>query len=223
MQLYIIQSGPHMSPPSGPGVPMFALMLMLIPVLMLIIGTVLGFGALRDIRLAEGRLGGAMLATFAAGLVPAAVILIVCGGGLAMLTQEISPAARRKEDLWVTFGVLAGLWFCYLMMRRMYREATGWVRPAPAQSAPKHSALTVAAIILTVVSTALVLYLVLDARGPRNAAWLLGDRRVQMFEVAMILLPAGLTCGILARTERPARVCAWICGSLFVVLLLLSA
>jgi hypothetical protein len=223
MTIHFLQQGPHFPPPSGPGVPMFAALLMLIPVLMVIIGTVLGFRALRDIRMAEGRLGGAMLATLAAGLLPAAVILIVCGGGLAMLTQEISPVARRKEDLWVTIGVLAGLWFCFLMMRAMYREATGWVRPAPSQNAPKHSALTAAAIILTVVSSALVLYLLLDARGARNAAWLLGERRVPMFEIAMILLPAGLTCGILARAERPARVCAWICGSLFVVMLLVTA
>ncbi len=223
MNVYFLQEGPHFPPPSGPGAPIFAMLLMLIPVIMVIAGTALGFRALQDIRMAEGRLGGAMLATLAAGLLPAAVILIVCGGGLAMLAEEISPAARRKEDLWITLGVLTGLWIGFLMMRGMHRRATGWVPPAVAQSAPQHSALTVASIILTVISAALVLYLILDARGPRNAAWQLGERRVPMFEVAMILLPAGLTCGILARAERPARVCAWICGALFVLMLLLAA
>jgi len=219
---YFLQSMPP-SPPSGPGVPVMAGLMMLLPALMVITGTVLGFRALHDIRLAEGRLGGAMLATVAGGLLPGIFIVIGCGFAFHEVLGGFAPPGRRRSDAWLTIGCGAGLWLTFLMMRGMYRGATGWQRPRPEPNAARHSALTTAAIILTVISIALVLYVLVDARGPQQAAWQFGERRVLMTEAAMLLLPAGFTCGILARAERPARVCAWICGSLFAVILLLSA
>src|SRR5262245_734756 len=103
--LYFLQSGPAV-PSAGGGVPVVGAFLMIIPVVMVIIGMVMGFQALREIRLAEGRLGGAIPATLAAGLIPAAAIVFACGAGMVLLAEEMLPYPRSRSELWPTLGGL---------------------------------------------------------------------------------------------------------------------
>ena len=67
------------------------LTLVSVPLILMLTGMVLGFSALRDIRLAHGKLGGAVLATLAAGLLPAIIITAMCGGLLAYGVQQLFP------------------------------------------------------------------------------------------------------------------------------------
>jgi hypothetical protein len=202
----------------------------LLPALLLVVGTVLGFQALRDIRVAGGALGGVWRAVIAAGLLPAAVILIVCGGGLLMLVEEISPVPGDKEGIWVALGVMAGIWFCFLMLRAMHRHATGWVQPA-VENLPR-SLLSTSAIVLTITGAAVFLLLMIRARnlepirremGEELTAPLVGSSQQVLFLLDLAVLLAGLICGVLARREPAGKVCAWICGVLFVLALLTTA
>jgi hypothetical protein len=218
MQYFILQAGPP--PPPHPAVPMAAFLFMIIPVTMVLTGMVLGFRALRDIRLAGGTLGGAMTATIAAGLLPAAFIVIVCGGGLTLLVESIAPASRSRSEAWMVLGAGLGLWISAIMMRGMYREATGWVPPRSAPDTTRHSALTTAAIVLTIVGGAIFLLLL---TGPRDRIFFAQNSRQAFVLLDTAVLLAGLTCGVLGRREAAAKTCAWICGSLFVFLLLIIA
>jgi hypothetical protein len=201
---------------------MIAVILMIFFVLMVIIGTVMGFRALRDIREAGGTLGGAMMATMAAGLLPGAAIVIACSGGLALLSEEIQP--RRvgiHSSAWVTVGVFLGIWLSFLMMRGMHRSATGWVPAAePVASQAPRNPVVGAAIALTTVGAALFLMVLIIP--PLHMLNTLGPS-IRYAQVDLLILVAGLVCGILGRREVAGRVCAWICGILFVVMLLLVA
>lgn len=218
MMLFFLQSGPSFDPSAGPGVPMVWMLVLVIPVLMVLLGTVLGFRALTEIRLAEGRLGGALRATFAAGLLPAAVVIFACSGGLTLLAEEIAPHARKREDLWVTLGVLAGLGISFLMMRGMYRQATGGVRPRAAEAQPQsRQGLANAALILTIIGGLLIFT---HFSSPDHREVLGSLKPPQMLLLNLLVLTAGLTCGIIARPGRMGTVCAWICGSLMLFLVL---
>ena len=194
--------------------------MLIIPMLMVIIGMTMGFQALKDIRLAEGRLGGAMTATLAAGFVPSIFIVLLCGGGMVMLVEEILPRDRSRIAAWPTAGGAVGVWLSFLMMRGMYRQATGWVRPAPPKG--KASQLTVASIVLTITGGALLLVLMLTvhqthARG-FSAVYSMREGLL-LFDLAVLV--AGVICGVLAREEKAARVCAVFSCMFFLVLVLL--
>jgi len=104
----VLQSGT--TPSVGePHLSVALLLMVIIPALMIIAGTVMGFRALRDIRVAEGALGGPVLATFAAGLVGAILIVIVCGAGLTMLAEEVVRGPRSRSDVWAVAGGAVGV------------------------------------------------------------------------------------------------------------------
>ena len=193
-------------------------MVLILPALLIITGMVLGFRAINDIRESGGRLGGAMTAVFAAGLLPAVFICFLCGGGLVMLAEEISPRARASEDVIATLGTGIGIWLSFRMMRGMHRSATGWVAP-PARPVAEQSRLAAGAIILTVTGSALLLVLVLT---PAQSRFLGPDDKRLIVLIDFAILLAGLICGVLARRETAGRMCAWISGVLFVLALLMA-
>lgn len=194
------------------------LTLVSVPLILMLTGMVLGFSALRDIRLAHGKLGGAVLATLAAGLLPAIIITAMCGGLLAYGVQQLFPMRIWRSDMWWMGGAVAGVWLSYLMMRGMHRKATGWVPPPGAAEAVR-SQLVTAAIVLTIAGAALTFLLMVPA------FYLFGDLRSRyvLMVVTLPVLLAGLICGVLSREAKAGRVCAWICGVLFVVLVLTHA
>ncbi|MFN0130771.1 MAG: hypothetical protein ACKV19_29255 [Verrucomicrobiales bacterium] len=193
-------------------------------------GAVIGFSALRDIREAKGRLGGAGWATAAAGFLPALIILILCGGGLSRLAEEVLHRPHNQVEFWAMAGVALGCWVSFLLLRGMYRRATGWVRPVPQQTSPA-SGLTVAAIVLTIVGAALLLLLLVSPAEHRavlggnilheRGAYLVSHTYHGMALLMVMALLGGLICGVIGRREAAAKFCAWISGSLFVVAVLL--
>ena len=208
------------SVPSGIQValPVAWMIVLLLPSIMLLTGTILGSLALRDIRLANGKLGGAMLATLAAGLLPACIITGFCGGLLVYAVTLISPVMAQSPIYWWWGGAVAGAWLSYIMLRGMYRHATGWV-PPPGAAAAARSHLATAAIVLTIAGGGLAFLLIVPSFH------LFGDFRSRnvLMVVTLPILLAGLICGVLARQEKSGSVCAWICGVLFVILVLSHA
>jgi hypothetical protein len=217
MQDFYLQPGvPH----PGDGVNTVMVLAMLVPALMILAGTWLGFQALSDIKSEKGALGGAVMAALAAGLLPATIIVIVCGGGLTLLAEEFVRGPRARSGLWPIAGGAAGLWLSFVMMRAMHRTATGWVRPARTLQDPARNALAAAAIVLTIVGAAILL-VILTVPPERHAR--LFDSRSGLVYLDLAVLLGGLICGVLGRRERAASVCAWICGSLFVFLLIMTS
>lgn len=201
--------------PRNPGLSPLSIFLMLIPVVMIIAGTVLGFHALRDIRLASGRLGGPVLATLAAGLLPAIVVVIACAAAVNELMEAMVPPGRRRDELWIPVGCALGLWLSFLMLRGMYRQATEWVRPASARAAMSRTA--TAALILTILGGLLIFTYISRPDFVR----VLGEwTPKEMVFVNLVVLTAGLICGVIARAETTGKICAWICGGLFLFLVL---
>jgi hypothetical protein len=188
-----------------------SLILLLVP----LTGMVLGFSALRDIREANGRLGGAMLATFAAGLLPALLIVAACAAGLTLLVEAISPSARARSELFLVLGSAGGVWLSFLMMRGMYRQATGWVPPASAGTALSRPA--TAALILTIMG-GLLIFTYFSRPDNVRVVGMWTPRELVIVNLA--LLTAGLICGVIARAETTGKVCAWICGGLFFFLMI---
>lgn len=220
--LVFSQASPSVYPSGAPAVPILALVALVFPVLMIISGTLLGFRALRDIRLAEGKLGGVVSAMLAAGLFPAAVIVLLCGGGMVMIAEDVSPHWRSRSEVWGVLGGSVGVWLSFLMMRAMYRRATGWVPPAAPGAAADaaKTPLAAAAIVLTITGTALSLtYIIIPPLYLLNT---LGPP-IRFAQLALFVLVGGLICGVLSRRDQAGRVCAWICGVLFLVLLLTFA
>jgi hypothetical protein len=217
MQSFFLQTGvPH----PGEGAPNLVVLAILVPGLMLLIGTWLGFQALSEIRSRNGALGGAVMATLAAGLLPATIIVIACGGGLMLLADEFIRGSRARSGLWPIAGAAAGLWLSFVMMRAMYRTAIGWERPPRMPQEPARNALTAAAIVLTIVGAAILL-VILTIPPERHVR--LFDSRSGLVYLDLAVLLGGLICGVLGRRERAATVCAWICGSLFVFLLIMTS
>ena len=198
---------------------------LLVPVIMLFLGTVLGSLALRDIRRAHGRLGGAMLATLAAGLLPALIIIFACGAVLTLFMESLSPAARARSEVFLILGAGIGVWLSFLMLRAMHRQATGWVKPVA--SAPSRSALATAAIIFTINGGVLMLLMIsanAGLRSPRQLVWLPRDTFIGMQVLplaAIVLTLTGLICGLLSRHEPAGKTCAWISGALLLAEVLL--
>jgi hypothetical protein len=187
----------------------------LLPALMVIIGTVLGFHALRDIRVAGGSLGSVKRAVFAAGLLPALLIIAACGAGGMFLAEDVLYRPRSQSDTWTTIGCIGGIWLSFLMLRGMHRQATGWVRPARVEG--QQSRLAMGAIVLTIIAAAVLLFLILT---PAQSRFLPADAKRLVVLADFVMLLAGLICGVLARQEKAGKVCAWICGALFVLALL---
>jgi len=204
------------SPQGVQGVSFLAIIGLLVPILMIIVGTTFGWVALKNIRLSNGALGGPVLATFAAGLLPAAVILVICGGTMNYLAEEVLKRPRAQLDFWITGGVAIGVWLSFLLLRGMYRGAVGWTRPQAAEFAS--SRLAMGAIVLTILGGAMMLVLLTLIAGRDRVSH---DMMMLLQLINCALLVAGLVCGVLSRREKAARVCSWICGILFVVQVLL--
>ena len=207
--------------PHSPEYPLLMtwLVLILVPALMIFIGTSRGFQALNDIRHSGGALGGAGRATVAAGLLPAALLIAACGAGLTFLAEEVMHRERREMDTWTTAGCVAGLGLAFLLMRRLYRHTTGWVRPArvPAETT---SGLATTSVVLTIVGAALALFLL---TVPSNRIFALMDySREALLLFNLVILLGGLICGVLSRQESAGKTCAWISGVLFVFLLAIA-
>ena len=211
-------------PYSPPGVPLAWGLLLLLPVLMVITGTVLGFRALRDIRLAGGTLGGPMIATLAAGLLPAVLIVAMCGFGMGLFAEFMRPNPSPRNDglmhdpdAWGLAGAMVGAWTSFLMLRGMHRRATGWVNPVTGDQDGVRSGLSTTAIVLTIVGTAGALFVMGTMRRLSHGA------AEKILIVDLVILVAGTVCGVLTRHEPAGKPCAWICGLLFVWLVLLTA
>lgn len=209
----------------GPqGIPTWGLLALSIPIIMIFAGMSLGFSALKDIRLANGSLGGAMMATFAAGLLPAVVIVVICGFGLNELAVAILPNPRPRNDglmndpdAWGFAGAISGVWISFLMLRGMNRRATGWLNPVTGDQEGARSGLATAAIVLTIVGVAVALFVMATMRRSSYGA------RQEILIAELMILVAGTVCGVLTRHEPAGKPCAWICGLLFIFLLLLAA
>lgn len=188
---------------------------LLLPVILLVAGIILGSLALRDIRLANGRLGGAVLATLAAGLLPAFILTGFCGGMLVYGVTLLFPHMAQRPNYWWLGGAAAGAWFSWLMLRGMYRKATGWV-PPPGAAAAARTRLATAAIVLTIAGAALTFMLMVPSFYPY------GDIRSRpvLLVVTLPVQISGLICGVLSRGEKSGTTCAWISGVLFVILVL---
>jgi hypothetical protein len=104
-------------------------MLLALTVVLILAGLVLGYMALGDIRRERGRLGGAAMATVAAGLLPSLVICGACGTLMALLGIALGQTARRPENVWVLLGLVVGMVLSFLMLRSMYRwSGAAWRR-----------------------------------------------------------------------------------------------
>ena len=117
-------------------------------------------------------------------------------------------------------GVMGGLWLCFLMMRGMYRQATGWVAPAEAARRAPLTGTATAALIFTILGGLLIFTYIsrpdfMVVLGPFTAR--------EMVPVNLAVITAGLICGVIARAETTGKVCAWICGALFLFLVLAHA
>ena len=188
----------------------WGVMLLALTVVLILTGLVLGYMALGDIRRERGRLGGAAMATVAAGLLPSLVICGVCVVLMTLLGSAlVGSAARRPEGVWGLPGLVVGMVLSFLMLRSMYRGATGWV---PVAAVPvERSAMATAALVLTILGGALLLVV------------LIGRWRADFVPLSLGVHVAGLICGVLSRSEPTGRWCAWLSGGMFVVLLLLTA
>jgi hypothetical protein len=186
-------------------------MLLALTVVLILAGLVLGYMALGDIRRERGRLGGAAMATVAAGLLPSLVICGACGTLMALLGIALGQTARRPENVWVLLGLVVGMVLSFLMLRSMYRGATGWAPVATAAVPVERSGMATAALVLTILGGALLLVV------------LIGRWRPDFVPLSLGVHVAGLICGVLSRSEPTGRWCAWLSGGMFVVLLLLTS
>ena len=187
----------------------WGVMLLALTVVLILAGIVLGFAALADIRRERGRLGGAAMATVAAGLLPALVICGVCGVLMSLLGSQLGMVGRRPESVWGLVGLLVGMVLSFLMLRSMYRGAKGW---EPVAAVPvERSGMATAALVLTILGGSLLLVV------------LIGRWRPDFVPLSLGVNVAGLICGVLSRSEPTGRWCAWLSGGMFVVLLLLTA
>lgn len=186
----------------------WGVMLLALTVVLILTGLVLGYLALGDIRRERGRLGGAAMATVAAGLLPSLVICGVCGVLMALLGVALGQVGRRPENVWVLLGLVVGMVLSFLMLRSMYRGAKGW---EPVAVVPvERSGMATAAMVLTILGGALLLVALVG--------------RWQFYvPLSLGVNVAGLICGVLSRSEPTGRWCAWLSGGMFVVLLLLTA
>jgi len=181
-------------------------------VVLILTGLVLGYMALGDIRRERGRLGGAVMATVAAGLLPALGICGVCVVLMTLLGSAlVGSAALRPEGVWGLPGLLVGMVLSFLMLRSMYRGAKGWEPVAIATVPVERSGMATAALVLTILGGALLLVV------------LIGRWRADFVPLSLGVHVAGLICGVLSRSEPTGRWCAWLSGGMFVLLLLLTA
>ena len=200
-------SGPTVS--AGLEMANWGTMLLGLTVVLILTGLVLGYMALGDIRRERGRLGGAAMATVAAGLLPSLVICGVCGTLMALLGIALGQTSRRPENVWVLLGLLVGMVLSFLMLRSMYRGAKGW---EPVATVPvERSGMATAAMVLTILGGSLLLVV------------LIGRWRPDFVPLSLGVNVAGLICGVLSRSEPTGRWCAWLSGGMFVVLLLLTS
>lgn len=188
----------------------WGMMLLGLTVVLILTGLVLGYMALGDIRRERGRLGGAVMATVAAGLLPAVVICGVCAVLMSLLGSGlVGSAALRPEGVWGLPGLVVGMVLSFLMLRSMYRGAKGW---EPVAVVPvERSGMATAALVLTILGGALLLVV------------LIGRWRPDFVPLSLGVNVAGLICGVLSRSEPTGRWCAWLSGGMFVVPLLLTA
>ena len=179
-------------------------------VVLILTGLVLGYLALGDTRRERGRLGGAAMATVAAGLLPSLMICGVCVVLMTLLGSAlVGSAALRPENVWGLLGLVVGMVLSFLMLRSMYRGAKGW---EPVATVPvERSGMATAALVLTILGGALLLVV------------LIGRWRPDFVPLSLGVNVAGLICGVLSRREPTGRWCAWLSGGMFVVLLLLTA
>lgn len=192
----------------------WGMMLLGLTVVLILTGLVLGYMALGDIRRERGRLGGAAMATVAAGLLPSLVICGACGTLMALLGIALGQTSRRPENVWVLLGLVVGMVLSFLMLRSMYRGAKGWepVAAVPVATVPvERSGMATAAMVLTILGGSLLLVV------------LIGRWRADFVPLSLGVHVAGLICGVLSRSEPTGRWCAWLSGGMFVVLLLLTA
>jgi uncharacterized membrane protein len=194
MQPTINVSGPAVS--GGVEVANWGVMLLALTVVLILAGLVLGYMALGDIRRERGRLGGAAMATVAAGLLPSLVICGVCAVLMTLLGSGlVGSAARRPENVWVLLGLVVGMVLSFLMLRSMYRGAKGW---EPVAAVPvERSGMATAALVLTILGGALLLVV------------LIGRWRADFVPLSLGVHVAGLICGVLSRSEPTGRWCAW--------------
>ena len=190
----------------------------LLPFLLMFSGMALGFSALRDIRAAGGRLGGATAAVLAVGLLPSILIIALCISGVSLATEPPGPFMHQRLPLARCLGLAAGCWLSFLMMRSWHRQATGW-EPTPANQVAARSGTGTAALVLTIIGAVLVLLLA-TAREPR---WFPGLEEGPSLLLLLGVLVGGLVCGVLARREPAGRTCAWLSGTLLLIVLLTSA
>lgn len=181
-------------------------------VVLILTGLVLGYMALGDIRRERGRLGGAAMATVAAGLLPSLMICGVCVVLMTLLGSAlVGSAALRPENVWGLVGLVVGMVLSFLMLRSMYRGAKGWEPVAAATVPVERSGMATAALVLTILGGALLLVV------------LIGRWRADFVPLSLGVHVAGLICGVLSRSEPTGRWCAWLSGGMFVLLLLLTA
>ena len=210
MQPTMNVSGPTVS--AGLEMANWGVMLLALTVVLILTGLVLGYMALGDIRRERGRLGGAAMATVAAGLLPAVVICGVCAVLMTLLGSGlVGSAARRPEGVWALPGLVVGMVLSFLMLRSMYRGATGWVPVTTAAVPVERSGMATAAMVLTILGGSLLLVV------------LIGRWRPDFVPLNLGVNVAGLICGVLSRSEPTGRWCAWLSGGMFVVLLLLTS
>ena len=152
------------------------------------------------------------MATAAAGLLPSLVICGVCGTLMTLLGSAlVGSAALRPENVWGLLGLVVGMVLSFLMLRSMYRGATGWVPVTTAAVPVERSGMATAAMVLTILGGSLLLVV------------LIGRWRPDFVPLSLGVNVAGLICGVLSRSEPTGRWCAWLSGGMFVVLLLLTA
>ena len=152
------------------------------------------------------------MATAAAGLLPSLVICGVCGTLMTLLGSAlVGSAALRPENVWGLLGLVVGMVLSFLMLRSMYRGATGWVPVTTAAVPVERSGMATAAMVLTILGGSLLLVV------------LIGRWRPDFVPLSLGVHVAGLICGVLSRSEPTGRWFAWLSGGMFVVLLLLTA
>jgi|GEM_PF-5328592 len=211
-------------PPPSDAFPVVGVLLAVITAILILTGMILGFRALHDIRVSNGTLGGAMMATFAAGLLPALFIVAACCAAVMLLGQGLT-ANRLNHGVLLLPGSGAGVWLSFLMMRAMHREATGWMPPALDTVVVSRSGCATSAIVLTIIGSALtlVLFLFVLPGTRRSEVYDWHSRVNQLLVLDFAVLLAGFICGVLARREAAGRTCTWISGALFVLFLLIVA
>ena len=194
-------------------------MIALLPLLLMASGMALGFAALGDIRRAGGRLGGAVAAVLAAGLLPSLLIIACCVSAVSLATEPSGPMMHPRLPLARSLGLAAGCWLSFLMMRSWHRRATGWDPAVDGRGSAARGGTGTAARILTIIGAVLML---LQATA-RQRRWLPGLEEGQAMLLLLSVLIGGLICGVLARHESGGRTCAWVCGSLLIIVLATTA